>query len=530
VKKFFITALILITSLLIISGNASARDWDDLHEEDEKIFGSEKEMKYNPDMFFLQRESWEDHYSFMLLWLFKYTDYPKYNSLLFLPFYYRLDSKIDNRSLSFIPITLTYWERDGDEKFKINPLFVAGSSRSDSVEDNYSYSLLHGYTYYKNEGMALPDKSIWFPVIPLIYRSSDNRGGHMNIGWLLDYSWRRDKNGDESIDRFWFIPFLFHEPGNNGYTHILPPFYLHNRHSNGEYWLSFIPFFKRSKDVSYTYTGDGKYGNVYEDSFKSLIYCYKTMFTQRNGQVRKKSSEFWFPLVPLFYSYSEPGVESHTNLLWLIDWHNNAEGKLDRFWFIPLAFHEPGESGFTFIVPPIYIHNRHSNGEYWLSLFPLFKRSKDINYPYVKGKPEKEYEDSFKSLIYCYNDVYTDKWEGEKKTSEFWFPLVPLFYSYSEPCVESHRNLLCSLTGIIMPKGNSTGSGFIPLAFHEPGRADSHSLFSCLHTQQAQKRRILAELIPLISKRSKDNPLFLRKEQTTVGIPGLLQITHLQLQ
>jgi len=502
VKKFFITALVLITSFLIISGNASARDWDDLHEEDEKIFGSEKEMKYNPDMFFLQRESWENHYSFMLFWLFKYTDYPKYNSLLFLPFYYGLDSKIDNRSLSFIPITMTYWETDGDEKFKINPLFVAGSSRSEGIEDNYSYSLLHGYTYYKNSGMALPDKSIWFPIIPLIYRSSDNWGGHMNIVWLLDYSWRRDKNGDESIDRFWFIPFMFHEPGDNGYTHVLPPFYLHNRHSNGEYWLSLIPLFKRSKDINYTYSG-GKPVSEYEDSFKSLAYCYNDVYTDKWAG-EKKSSEFWFPLVPLFYSYSEPGVESHRNLLWLIDWHNNAEGKLDRFWFIPLAFHEPGESGFTFIVPPIYIHNRHSNGEYWLSLFPLFKRSKDINYPYVKGKPEKEYEDSFKSLIYCYNDVYTDKWEGEKKTSEFWFPLVPLFYSYTETGVESHRNLLWLIDWHNNAEGKLDRFWFIPLAFHEPGESGFTFIVPPIYIHNRHSNgEFWLSLFPLF-KRSKD--------------------------
>jgi hypothetical protein len=48
----------------------------------------------------------------------------------------------------------------------------------------------------------------------------------MNIGWLIDYSWRREKNGEETLKRFWMIPLLFHEPGNNGYTHMLPPVFL----------------------------------------------------------------------------------------------------------------------------------------------------------------------------------------------------------------------------------------------------------------------------------------------------------------
>ncbi len=469
IRKYVTAIAILISSIIILSEAVYARDWDDLHEEDEKVFGSEKEMKYKADMFFLQWESWNNHSSFMLFWLFKNTDYPKYDSLLFFPFYYGLDSKIDNRSLSFIPLTLTYWERDGNETYKINPLFVAGSINSGGTEDDYSYSLLHGYTYYKNQQMDVPDRSIWFPVIPLIYRSSNSYGGHQNIGWLLDYSWSREKNGDESINRFWFMPLIFHEPGDNGYTHILPPVFLYNRHNNGEYWLSLFPLFKRSKDMNYTYTSDGKYGYEYEDSFKSPAWCYNTVYKDKwTGE--KKSSEFWGPIIPLVYSYNEPGVESHRNIFWLLDWHNNAKGETDRFWFIPLVFHEPGDNGFTFIAPPLYIHNRHSNGEYWLSALPFFIRSKDINNTYAgDGKYNNEYEDSFTSLVYCSDDVYKDKWTGEKKSSEFWFPAIPLFYSYSEPGVESHRNLLWLIDWHNNAKGETDRFWFVPLIFHEPG-------------------------------------------------------------
>jgi hypothetical protein len=127
VKRILTAALIFISLIFLITTSASARDWDDLYEEDDKVFGSEKELKYNPDMFFLQRETWDNHYSFMLFWLFKYTDYPKYNSVRLFPLYHTLDSKIDNRTYSFIPVTLTYWETDGNEKYRINPLFISGA-------------------------------------------------------------------------------------------------------------------------------------------------------------------------------------------------------------------------------------------------------------------------------------------------------------------------------------------------------------------------------------------------------------------
>jgi len=159
VKRILTAALILLSSFILIAETASARDWDDLHEEDEKVFGSEKEMKYNPDMFFLQRESWDNHYSLMIFWLYKYTDYPNYSSLRLFPLYYGLESKIDNRKQSFIPILLTYWETDFDEKFRINPLFVSGSSKSGNSEEHYSYSWIHGYSWYNNSKMQVPEKS-----------------------------------------------------------------------------------------------------------------------------------------------------------------------------------------------------------------------------------------------------------------------------------------------------------------------------------------------------------------------------------
>jgi len=472
IKKFlFISLLFFISLTVIIPETSYAREWVDLHEEDDRIFGSEKELKYNPDMFFLQRESWKDHYSFMLLWLFKYTDYPKYSSIRLQPFYYSLSSKLDNRNLSFVPLALTYWETDGNTKFKINPLFVAGSTRYENGEkDIFSFSLFHGYTYAKRNSMELPEKTWWVPIVPLIYRNKDSQGGHMNFLWLLDYTWKREKSGDENLTRFWLTPLLFHEPGRDGYTHMLPPVFIYNRHANGEYWMSFIPFFKRSKDIVYSYTSQNKDKNEYEDSFKSLIYCYNDVYKEKwGGEV--KSTGFWFPFIPLlFYSYNEPGVESHRNLLALIDWHNDKNGNLDRFWFIPFIFHEPGDNGYTTIFPPVYFHNRHANGEQFRSLLPLFISSKDIVYDYSSGRKEnKLYEDSITSPFFYSNTVYKDNWGGEEKSSSLWFPILPLFYTYNEAGVESHRNLLWLIDWHNDKNGNLDRFWFIPFFFNEPG-------------------------------------------------------------
>lgn len=471
-RKIISVTLLAFALVFSVTSQSNAREWSDLHEEDNKLFGSEKEMKYNPDMFFIQRENWQDHYSCMMFWMFKYTDYPKYSSLLFLPFYYGLDSKIDNRSLTFIPLTLTYWETDGNEKFRINPLFVSGSGKHTTYEESYSFSLLHGYLYNKQNSADVADRTWWLPIVPVVYRSSDRYGGHMNFLWLLDYSWDRKPDGDENIKRFWLMPFLFHRPGDDGYTNIFPPVFLYNRHSNGEYWLSFLPLFLRSKDKEYRWAPDSKSSYVYEDTFASLIYYYNDIYKDKwGGEI--ESTQFWFPLLPLFYSYNKPGTESHRNLLWIIDWHNNAKNEIDRFWIMPILFHEPGDNGYTHSLPPIFLYNRHSNGEYWMSLLPLFIRSKDkvLNYSNTSGDKNNQflYEDLIISpLLFSYDERKGD-WNGEKKSSLFWFPILPLFYSYSEPGVESHRNVLWVFDWHNNAKNETDRFWFTPVLFHESG-------------------------------------------------------------
>ncbi len=411
IKKFLISAAFLFFSLLLISTTASARDWDDLYEEDEKVFGSEKEMKYNPDMFFLQRETWENHYSFMFLWIFKYTDYPKYSSVRLFPLYHTLESRIDNRTYSFIPITLTYWETDGIEKYRINPLFISGSSSDNKGwEDNYSVSWLHGYFYTKRPASEKPERIWWAPIIPLIYRSTDNWGGHMNVGWLLDYSWRRDKNGEETLKRFWMTPLLFHEPGDNGYTHMLPPVFLYNRHSNGEYWISLFPLFKRSKNMNYTYSA-GKSAYEYEDSFKSLLFCYNSVYDGKwTGET--KASEFWFPAIPLYY-HSKDNEGTHTNLLWLIDWKRGSEGEMKRFWFIPFVFHEPGEGGYRFYMP-FFFRPSGWTEEAGVTYSPLY---------YHKWSPE---EDAKWTCLIHYK-------KSNSKTGDYLNTWVPFYYNHENP-------------------------------------------------------------------------------------------------
>lgn len=132
-KKFLLPA-VLISVIILSMNNLHARSWDDLDSGEHDIYGSEKEDKFPVKTLFMEIEEWNSHYSFMFMWLFKYTDYPKYKSTRFIPFYYGLDSKIDNRSMILLPPLLTYLERDIDEytKYIVFPLYYSSVNSSET--------------------------------------------------------------------------------------------------------------------------------------------------------------------------------------------------------------------------------------------------------------------------------------------------------------------------------------------------------------------------------------------------------------
>ena len=468
-KKIIFAIIFLL--LTIPSFSASARSWKDLHEEDKDIFGSEKEEKYPINAFFVEKEQWANHHSLMALWLYKYTDYPRYRSTRVLPFWYSLDSKIDNRSLWSVPLLLTYSERDGADTFSINPLFISTThtkTGSEDYEGRFTMSLLHYYSSTVT-GKKETDTQWWAPIVPLVYRNSSAAGGHQNIFWLLDYAWEKDKE-HTSLTRFWAAPLYFWKADT--YTHILPPLFLHfidselsstyvlppvfvNRtHANGERWTHLLPFFIWDKSVDNPYSKPES--RIYSNTRLSPFGYYATLSTGSwYGDTTER--QFWFPLIPLIYSYNNYGVESHRNILWLFDWHNNAQNDTDRFWAAPLYFWKadtythilpPVYMHFTdteldsiYVAPPVFINRTHANGERWTHLLPFFAWDKSIENPYSQ-KEEQVYSDEKVSPAGYYATRSVSSWSGDTIQRQFWFPLIPLIYSYNEYGVESHRNIL----------------------------------------------------------------------------------------
>ena len=77
--------LMLALALYGVVAPVAARSWDDLDEGETEIYGREREEKLPLRLFFVQKEKWEGHEALHILWLYGYTDYPRYRSDRLLP-------------------------------------------------------------------------------------------------------------------------------------------------------------------------------------------------------------------------------------------------------------------------------------------------------------------------------------------------------------------------------------------------------------------------------------------------------------
>jgi hypothetical protein len=423
IKNLLFHAVLIISAFTISTGPSFARDWDDLYDKtSESFYGSEKAEKIPSDAWiFYQKENWKDHHSTMILELYKYTDYPKYTSSRMIPFWYGLDSKIDNRSFSFIPITLTYWETDGSVHKRRNPFFfdtvdtAAGYDKKRYERTNFS--LIHFYDYQKNSDGNY-DRTFWFPIVPIFYRNSTDTGGHQNFLYLIDYTWKTSAAGT-NIDRFWFVPFLFHKAGNDGYTAFLPPLIVDNRHKDGRRYSHALPFFINDRSIYVDYSG-GKASTEYDHSIYTLLFYYNRTDSDTWGG-NEISSQLNIPIIPLlYYSYEKKGVESYKNIL-LANWRRDGSGGINRLWLSPFYYWE--KDSYRHILPPLFMN--------------FFNSSTD-------GATGKKTLSTLRfSPFYGLYSERVGSPDGEDTVTRTMIPIVPvLYYSYEEKGVESRKNIL----------------------------------------------------------------------------------------
>jgi len=490
-KIYIVTAAVLL-SVILNCEPGICRSWGDLDEGEHEIYGSEREEKFPTKAFFVEKEAWENHYSFMLFWLYKFTDYPKYKSTRMLPFYYGRDSKIDNRSQIIIPPLLSYFETDGTAKtsFVLCPLYYSSVNKNDNAKsyesdrsvlaliwwgrekyssgDN-SYQTIFPVFYHSSEfnpengrgnylwinplfvsysekySEAEDGEHLWWaPVIPLTVNYSDQYSGHRNILWLVDYSWSTE-GGKERIKRFWFLPFYLWERGDDGYTAV-NLFYINNRHGNGDYYYHLLPLFSTWKDSDYSYESKNKF--ITRETL-TPVSARRTVVDEKTGG--ELYSNFWFPIIPLFFRSSDREEGTHTNLLWLIDWESDRNGVFKNFWFAPVIFHQAGEDGYKYYIPFYcrpsgatekegytfgifhYYGWSESGSTVWSWLY--YSSNELVKKPAVKGdsSPPKIEEFYYTHLIPLYWS-----WKSAESTGQIIFPL---WYNYRDKQMNIHVDL-----------------------------------------------------------------------------------------
>ncbi|TAL34447.1 MAG: hypothetical protein EPN93_12040 [Spirochaetes bacterium] len=472
-RLFFVTIVILGAAVPVFATHSS---WDDLDEGEYELFGSEKAKKVQIDGGpFFRKEDWPDgsHSVCMFLQLYKSTDFPKYTSTRFLPFFYHMDSKIDNRERSlylllwynhiddtenltvspfyysridkkeqhrsFLWFTwwghhsykyrmdkyltifpLLYWNNDytNENQFEftiVSPLVYWHTERKDSkdgyTQERANLSLLHMYYSDYTASGDLRERVWWFPIIPLVLRSWSHAGGHQNILWLIDWDWDT-VDGKDRLNHFWFFPVFLHKPGDDGYTDVLPPVFINLRKSNGELYTHLLPLYQHTKSVESTWDYDRDTGVTgYYESYLTPIY---SSFTTSSGENKWDGDilkkTFFFPLVPLYYSSYDQREGTHRNLAWLFDWQNRRDGTNERFWFTPLYF------------------------------------QKDDSYLHIPPLGYLSWWDNFEKYIvapYLYKYSYKAGAQAEVSEERIWVPILPLLYSsYQSPNGGVSRNLL----------------------------------------------------------------------------------------
>lgn len=484
-KCSYFAIILYIVVLFSFIATPLYAEWEDLEAGEHDVYGSEKEEKYPVKSLFVEQEKWDNHYSLMVLWLYKYTDYPKYTSYRVLPLYYHLKSKIDNRKKTAIFPLLTYIKTDGSEvtKYILFPVYYSSTSNvtynkslgllfwwgsghnypdEKQYEDTYflSIPLLSYYNSYTSEAAAYKQcitplcyyetKSddneyiFWAPIIPLTYHHTSTLGGHRNILWILDYSW--DTGG---VNRLWFIPIVMWKKGNDGYLSLLTPVYVNNKHANGDYYYHCLPFFAVWKSSNNKYI---------TKQYVTPLFGRRIVTDEISHTMPYKN--LWFPIIPVFYR-STSGDSSHTNLLWFVDWKTH-KGSLQSLWIAPLIFHENKEYGYRYYIP-FYCRPAITEDEgksFGIFHYHAWSPNTDILWiwPYYHNKQYARSSDEPADNTKTVDSYYTHilplyfSWHNIKSQGSLIFPLV---YNYKDEHTAIHINITGyarkTYTGVFTP-------------------------------------------------------------------------------
>lgn len=339
-----------------------SEDWLDLYEGEKlEVYGSEKSKKYPVSNIFWEIEDWENHYSLMAFWLYKYRNYPKFTSAHLFPFYSSLNSKIDERrKYRFLNYTYKQNKDSSSNDRSIFPLIFWG--KNENLNESY-HSILPFYYYDSAEKGERNNLSFLFIPFPFYYSSTSytfhkKKEHKESVHWsLLHYRKLQEDEGYElknfqhqNAIGFPLLPFVYYSSniqGRGTYRRILSLFHKETSETGEMQAISFFPFFSYEKKASFSIpillfrkdlnTPTPAYG---ETVFPLSLYYHSwdpshdtkllgPYYSQESKIINhsltvlfplywKKNSETkdWTLLLPLYFNYNDKESDYHFNLIW----------------------------------------------------------------------------------------------------------------------------------------------------------------------------------------------------------------------
>lgn len=352
-------------------------DWEDLTAgEKMTVYGSEKSKKYPTSNLFYERENWENHYSIRAFGIYRYFDYPKFQSQTIFPFYNKVKSKMDNREKVRI---LNYNQKvEGNSISKnVFPFAFWGDTKGENLQAYY-HSFIPLYVKNFQDDSQFQEDSFYF--IPFPFYSSDlvsknNKNSTLEETSMSLFHTKKTLSRVNNNQRirlefsFPFFPLFYLGTENNKNTNYLFPIYYYSQMDKKDeteqfsFLFSLFPYYKK-----YTISKNPE-KPIREDFSISLFHSYSS---QENTKTNKQSYvSYNFPFFPLYHwEKDEKTIKNH--LFPIYSYKTTEEAN-------------SGEFSFMFSLFPMYYSNSkykiHSGSEHHVTenynLFFFSKSTQD---------------------------------------------------------------------------------------------------------------------------------------------------------
>lgn len=253
----------------------------------------------------------------------------------------------------------------------------------------------------------------------------------------------------------------YSKEANGSYSYKLFPFYWTGKQTNGSFYHSIVPLYYSQANVT-----DNKKENLilfpgfYKQSSESIDKKTEQVTSispfhvyTSTKSVEGESSQYWFPALPIYYSYVDYRI-THKNYLWFIDTEFDLKkDSYSQVWVAPFVFWK--KDSYLNIFPFYFFDTSPENKTssvygllppfYW-SYAPEKSVFYLLNY-YSDSKVTNNKKENFTTFA-----PFVFHWNNNKGYSQTFVPL--LFYGETNEDKSSYKNILLAYDQTTDSSGN----------------------------------------------------------------------------